>query len=285
MADPAKSTSLSFRLPPFALNLHCFFPIFSFSSESSLSSQPGVTYRLIFQTNCQLPPSSLLLMRFPYGFYDFENQILKPQIRINDANLLFSSSLKSAHRDLLSSVENNKQFDDILFFQTGLPSDQRSSLGLFGYENNALILQLGYDFGVKAFDTVEIAFENISNPEFQGTLVDFNLAAYFGASVLFNHHNFGNLLFYENKTTGQGLILSDVKLFPKNRNSVASYEFFFEIISGIFESTKIIIEFNNQFSNLINGEFPANSRFPHLQSPRQKCDHPRVLLQTSGGLH
>lgn len=284
VADPLGVTSLSFRLPPFALNLHCFFPVFNFTSESSLSSQPGVTYRLILQTNCQLPPSSLLLVRFPYGFYDFDSQILKPQVRINENSLVYSASLKATHRDFLLGVENLKQYDDILFFQTGLAAAGRSALGLFGYENNALLIQLGYEFGVEAFDTLELAFDNVSNPEHQGRLVDFHLAAYFGSSVLFDLHNFGDLLFYESQSSGQGLVLTDVQLFPRNRNSVASYEFFFEIFSGIFESTKIIIEFNNQFSNLINGD-AFNARFPDLQSPRQGTHSARVLLQAPGRLH
>jgi hypothetical protein len=192
-------------------------------------------------------------MAFPYGLYDFENQILKPQIKINGLPLVYSNSLKVAHKDLLSGIENQKQYNDILFFQNGLLPNERSSFGLFGFENNFIIILLGYDFGVEAFDTLEISFENINNPDFKGTLVDFSLAAYFGSNIIFDNHNFGDVIFYENQLSNSGLVLSNVDIFPQNRNSIAKYEFFFEIFNGIFESTKIIIEFDNNFINLING--------------------------------
>jgi hypothetical protein len=208
---------------------------------------------MILQTNCQLPPGSVIFISFPYGLYDFENQILKPHIKFNEKDLKYASNLKTIHKDLLQGRENNKPFDDILFFQSSLGSGDRSSLGLYGFEHNVIVIQLGYDFGVEAFDTLEIILNNINNPNTTGSLVNFSFSAYFGSSLIFDRHNFGDIHLYQNQSSGTSLQLSQVTVFPKNRNSVANYEFFFEIVSGIFESTKLVIIFDNNFSNLING--------------------------------
>lgn len=237
------------------------------------------------QTNCQLPPSSLIMMKFPYGLYDFENQILKPQIKFNETNLTYSNTLKIVHKDILQGKENNKKFNDILFTQTGLAASNRSRLGLFDYEHNFIIIQLGYDFAMEAFDTLEITFNNINNPSVTGTLVKYSMSAYFGNAIIFDNQNFGNIQLYENESSGTSLILSDVQVFPKNRDSIASYEFYFEIISGIFKSTKLVIVFDNNFINLINGRILLICRFPFMQFEGKKCDYSRVLLQITRGFN